>query len=80
MAAANAPVQRILRDVFDINEAWRQDWNYTTDKTSKTLGENASSLAVDDESFDALLLHNSWEHFEGDSDSDFLTDAARVLK
>jgi SAM-dependent methyltransferase len=80
VAAANAPVQRILRDVFDISEAWRQDWNYTTDKTSKTLGGNASSLAVDDESFDALLLHNSWEHFEGDSDLDFLKEAARVLK
>jgi ubiquinone/menaquinone biosynthesis C-methylase UbiE len=73
-------VQRILRDVFDISEAWRQDWNYTTDKTSKTLGGNASSLAVDDESFDALLLHNSWEHFEGESDLDFLTEATRVLK
>lgn len=80
VAAANAPVQRILRDVFDISEAWRQDWNYTTDKTSKTLGGNASSLAVDDESFDALLLNNSSEHFEGESDLDFLTEATRVLK
>ena len=80
MAAANAPVQRILRDVFDISEVWRQDWNYKTDKTSKTHGGNASSLAVDDESFDALLLHNSWEHFEGESDLDFLKEAARVLK
>ena len=58
----------ILRDVLDVSETWRQDWNYTTDKTSKTLGGNASSLAVDDESFYPLLLHNSWEHFEGESD------------
>lgn len=80
VAAAQAPFQRLLRDIFGVQESWRQDWNYRTNILNKTLGGNASSLEVDDESFDSLFLHNSWEHFEGESDFEFLKEASRVLK
>lgn len=80
VAAAQAPFQRLLREVFGVSQSWRQDWNYQTNTLNKTLGGNASSLEVDDESFDSLFLHNSWEHFEGESDFEFLKEASRVLK
>jgi ubiquinone/menaquinone biosynthesis C-methylase UbiE len=80
VAAAQAPFQRLLRVIFGVKESWRQDWNYRTNILNKTLGGNASSLEVDDESFDSLFLHNSWEHFEGESDFEFLKEAFRVLK
>ncbi len=79
VAAANAPVQRLWREVFGVREAWRQDWTYETNLAKKTLGGDARSIPVPDESFDALVLHNAWEHFEGESDVEFLVEAERIL-
>jgi SAM-dependent methyltransferase len=44
------------------------------------LGSNACELPLPDASADALALHCSFEHFEGDSDRLFVREALRVLK
>jgi len=44
------------------------------------LGGDATALALADESADGMALHCSFDHFEGDADSRFMREAARVLK
>ena len=44
------------------------------------IGGNATHLPLDDSSIYLMTLHNSIEHFEGDDDSLFILECARVLK
>jgi SAM-dependent methyltransferase len=59
---------------------FRQDLIYPPGVEGDRIGGNAARMPVGDEFADALVLHNSFEHFEGTSDSDFVTEAWRVLK
>ena len=44
------------------------------------LGCNADAIPLSDHSIDAMALHCSFEHFEGDSDMGFIREAARLLR
>ena len=44
------------------------------------MGVVATALAFSDGALSKIALHNSFEHFEGDSDIRFLREAARVLR
>ena len=44
------------------------------------LGGDACAMDLPDRCADAITLHCSFEHFEGDADSRFLREAARLLK
>jgi len=44
------------------------------------LGCDGAELPLPDRSLDAIALHCSFEHFEGDSDSAFVLEALRVLR
>jgi SAM-dependent methyltransferase len=59
---------------------FRQDLIYPPGVHGDRIGGNAARMPVGDEFADALVLHNSFEHFEGTSDSDFVAEAWRVLK
>lgn len=59
---------------------FRQDLIYPPGVHGDRIGGNAARMPVGDEFADALVLHNSFEHFEGTSDSDFVPEAWRVLK
>ncbi|MCB2153520.1 class I SAM-dependent methyltransferase [bacterium] len=44
------------------------------------LGSNGSEMSLASDSIDAITLHCSFEHFEGDSDSRFMQEALRILR
>jgi hypothetical protein len=60
--------------------AFRQDLIYPNGINGDRIGGNASSMPVRDEFADALVLHNSFEHFEGDADSGFVAESWRILR
>ena len=80
LASAASPFQRIAPAEFPALECWRQDLEYATDLPRRTLGGSAARLtAVPDGYFDALTLHNSFEHFEGVADSELIPEVHRIL-
>ena len=86
IACSNSPVHKILSDFYGCEEVFRQDLQFSQNhplviaQVNRLIGGDASNLRVESEKFDALLLHNSWEHFEGESDLKFLFEAERILK
>ena len=59
---------------------FRQDLIYPVGVRGDRIGGNAAHMPIEDDFADALALHNSFEHFEGDSDTGFIREAWRVLK
>lgn len=57
-----------------------QDLVYREGLHDDTLGCNAASFPLPDESVDAMTLHCSFEHFEDRADIGFLNEASRLLK
>lgn len=58
----------------------RQDLSYPKGLRDGRIGGDASSMPVPDGFASAIALHNAFEHFEGDSDARFVTEACRVLR
>lgn len=80
VAASNSPVQSILHRM-GYEDTYKTDLNYKTKEEQKVVGANANDLSYFAEnSVDLIVSHNSWEHFEGASDIEFLSEAARILK
>lgn len=80
VAAATSPIARALaRDWPDV-EHWTQDLLFETDVDLKQVGGFAQEMRdIEEGFFDALTLHCSYEHFEGDGDVEFLAEVDRVL-
>jgi len=57
-----------------------QDLAFPTGLHGDRLGGNAAAMELPDESVDGMTLHCSFEHFEGDSDTRFVAECARVLR
>lgn len=57
-----------------------QDLVFPPGLNGDVLGGNASAMDLPASSIDAMTLHCSFEHFEGDSDIAFIRESARVLK
>ncbi|MGH9526530.1 MAG: methyltransferase domain-containing protein [Terriglobales bacterium] len=60
-------------------DVYRQDLIYPPGRPHYLPGD-AGSLPVEDGFFTAMTLHCSFEHFERDSDTRFIREAARVLR
>lgn len=80
VAASNSPVSVILRETFGAAKAYRQDLRFPAGVHGDEIGSDAASVPLPDESVDGILMHNSWEHFEGDSDKQSLCECARLLR
>jgi hypothetical protein len=80
VAASGSPVTNILRNHFNVATAYKQDLSYPKGVHKDIVGSNACEIPLGDAYLDAVLAHNSWEHFEGDSDRGFLVEAGRILK
>jgi SAM-dependent methyltransferase len=57
-----------------------QDLSYPEGLHGDRLGCDAANFSLPDASVDAMTLHCSFEHFEGDADSGFLRETARLLR
>jgi SAM-dependent methyltransferase len=58
----------------------RQDQMYPPGVHDDRIGGDASSMPVSPTCADKLVLHNSFEHFEGSRDTKFIQEAWRVLR
>lgn len=61
-------------------KVFRQDLIYPPGIHGDRIGGSAAQMPVLDGFADKIVLHNAFEHFEGTADSDFITEARRVLK
>ncbi len=79
IASCSSPFPDILRERWRC-ETYRQDWSYPPGLNGDRIGSDAAALPVPAEFADALTLHCSFEHFEGDRDARFLREAERILR
>jgi SAM-dependent methyltransferase len=79
VASMNSPFSEISADLHGLT-TYRQDIMYPEGVHERTIGGDAAEMPVPDGSVDHLVMHCSFEHFEGDSDSRFIREASRVLK
>lgn len=80
IAACTSPFSRILKEKYGIAQSYQQDLIYPQGVQGNKIGGWAHELYLADESVDAVSLHCSLEHFEGNSDSLFFQELERVLK
>jgi hypothetical protein len=79
VASAGSPFPTIVSKLFGCT-VYKQDLLYPKGIHSDSIGSNASSMPLPDNSVTKMTLHCSFEHFEGDNDSKFIIEAARLLK
>jgi SAM-dependent methyltransferase len=78
VASYTSPVPDIYEELHGVT-AYRQDLQYKPGMHDRRIGGNAAEMPVADGFATKMALHCSFEHFEGNSDSDFIEEAARVL-
>jgi hypothetical protein len=69
----------MIRELFGAS-AFRQDLIYPAGVRGDRIGGNAAKIDVDRDFATRLMLHNSFEHFEGDADTGFIREAWRLLR
>ena len=80
VAAATSPIARALARDWPNVEHWTQDLLFETDVALRQVGGLAQEMKdIEAGFFDALTLHCSYEHFEGEGDVEFLAEVDRVL-
>jgi SAM-dependent methyltransferase len=80
IAACTSPFYTIVREKYSLESAYQQDLVYEKGLHGDKIGGYASEIPFDDNSVDAVSLHCSLEHFEGESDISFFKEMQRVLK
>jgi len=79
VASCASPIQRTFAEHYPRVEFWVQDLMYEDDWPRLRLGGFAQSMSVPNGFFDAMTLHNSFEHFVGGGDRAFVGEVDRVL-
>jgi hypothetical protein len=79
VASSTSPFPEILRQLYKIT-VFRQDLSYPAGVNGLTVGSDATQIPVSGESIDRLSLHCSFEHFQGNADSEFVKELARILR
>lgn len=69
----------VLRKVSGA-KVYRQDLIYIPGINGDRIGGSADNMPVPNCFANKLVLHNAFEHFEGTADTDFITEAWRVLR
>lgn len=80
IAACNSPFSDIIKKMFGVKDVYQQDLIYPAGIRGNKIGGYASEIPLPDESVDAVTLHCSLEHFEGNSDTMFFKEMQRLLK
>jgi len=79
IACMDSPFSEIAAEMYGL-ATYRQDMMYPEGVHGRTIGGDAASMPVPDGFADHLVMHCSFEHFEGDSDIRFIREASRVLR
>lgn len=79
IASSSSPFSEIVEDLWGIPN-YRQDLAFEDGVYGRTVGGSSESLPFPNATFTRMTLHCSLEHFERDADSNFISEAERVLK
>jgi len=80
VASCASPIQKTFAAHYPQVEFWVQDLMYQDDFRHFKIGGLAQKMnSIPDGFFDALTLHNSFEHFMGSSDTEFVSEVDRIL-
>jgi SAM-dependent methyltransferase len=79
VASDTSPAPEIYGRLYGVT-AYRQDLKYPPGVTNDRIGGDAAAMPVGAGFADALALHCSFEHFEGDADMHFIRECARTLR
>jgi len=79
VANENSPTPGIYHKLYGCT-VYRQDLAFPEGLHGNTIGGDAASMPLENEFASKLALHCSFEHFENDSDMNFVREAGRVLK
>ncbi len=79
-AAATSPFSSIIKNIFGISHSFCQDIIFEKGIHGNKIGGYPSDFQLPDNSVDAVTLHCSLEHFEGESDIDFFRSMEKMLK
>ena len=80
VASCASPIQSTFAAHWPEVEFWTQDLMYDDDLEQRRIGGFAQDMrAIPNGFFDAITLHNSFEHFMRTADSDFVAEVDRVL-
>jgi SAM-dependent methyltransferase len=79
VASERSLFPRIVQRIVDCT-VYRQDLIYPPGVHGNRIDGSAAAMPVPDAWADRLVLHNSFEHFEGSADTGFVEEVARVLK
>ncbi|MGD2090162.1 MAG: methyltransferase domain-containing protein [Candidatus Aminicenantes bacterium] len=80
VASSQSVFPDILTAKYAVKKAYRQDWLYKQGVHGDRIGGNATAIPLPPHSIDKISLHCSWEHFEDNSDVEFIKEAHRLLK
>lgn len=79
IASSNSVCPDIIEKFYTKN-IFRQDLLYKDGVHNNLIGSNAEDIPLLDKTVDKITLHCSFEHFENNSDINFLKEAHRILK
>jgi len=79
VASQNGAAAEIYSRVYGVT-SYQQDLDFRKGMNGRKIGGDAASMPVPDAFADAMALHCSFEHFEGNSDIRFIQEVERVLK
>jgi len=80
IASSDSPFYKIVQKIWAPQKSYKQDLNFKEGIHNDTIGGDACSLPLPDNSISKAALHCSFEHFEGDSDVGLIKEMSRVLK
>jgi SAM-dependent methyltransferase len=80
IASAISKMPDIAKKHYGLTKVYRQDLLNEPGVNGELIGSNAAEIPLASESVDVMTLHNSFEHFEEDSDVGFIKEANRVLR
>ena len=80
VAACTSPFSDIVKNIFGVKTTYKQDLVYPRGMHENKIGGYAHETGLPDNSIDAITLHCSLEHFEGNSDELFFKEVNRILK
>lgn len=79
IGSCRSVVPTILRRDFGVR-CYEQDLEYPSGVVGETIGSSADSIPLPDGCVDFMTLHCTFEHFEGDADTGFMRESARLLR
>ncbi|GAB4408803.1 MAG: hypothetical protein OHK0039_12070 [Bacteroidia bacterium] len=80
IAACSSPFHQIVRARYGVAQSYQQDLIFPPGRHGDRIGGYGHELDLPDGSVDAVTLHCSLEHFEGDTDTRFFQRLERLLR